>query len=149
MTGDALTDVLLALSNEDAAVRGFDEARDVVVDLIGVRADAEAVYGALDVLYERLESVRSAYYGLEQLFVAANLSMERPEELPRELREAFDAELPRHEEHLRQTAEAELVIGAWLEEQTWERGPQRYWTSRRLRESHHLKRRARHRRRGA
>jgi hypothetical protein len=151
MTGyvenDSLTAALAALTDEVAAVDSFDRARDVVVDLIEVRADVEAVYEALDEVFRRLETIRSAYSRLETLMVAAGWSMERPTELPLALRQALETQVPQHEQHLARTAEAGAVIETWLAQQGWGHCAQRYSTARHRTEKMHS-RRARRRRRG-
>jgi hypothetical protein len=137
---DDLTLALAGLDEEIAAVDSFDRARDTLVDLIEIRADPADIFAALHAVYERLNGTRTAYYSLEAHMIACGWSMERPDELPVELRAAIEAELPAHERHLARTAEAEQVVGAWLTEQAWQRDAQRFWASRRATEARYARR---------
>jgi hypothetical protein len=145
---DDLTLALAGLDREVAAVAAFDRARDLVVDLIEVRADPAAVYEALGEVYERLEGTRTAYFHLEALMISAGWSMERPEQLPVELRRAIEAQLPAHERHLARTAEAEAVVECWLADQEERGTAQRFWAGRQVTEERYA-RRARRRRGGS
>jgi hypothetical protein len=147
MTGNVLEAALSALEAEVEAVAEFDAARETVVDLIEVRATTESIFDALDVVYKKLEIIRRSYFHLEALMVANNWSMERADELPSALRAALDAEVAHHQQHLNQTAQAEAVIGAWLNEENQQGYYRRYQASRRFSEEAHA-RRARRRRRG-
>jgi hypothetical protein len=149
MTPDNLTLALAGLDDEVAAVAAFDAARETVVDLIEVRADSAAIFQALDEVYERLAGTRTAYFRLEELMIRAGWSMERPEQLPVELRAAIEAQLPNHEDHLRKTAEAEAVVAAWLDQQEARSADQRFWASRQVTEERHIRRACRRRGRGS
>jgi len=142
---DRLGAALGALGDEISAVTSFDMARDKVVALVEVRADTDAITEALDKVYERLAVIRSAYYRLEALMVAAGWSMERPSELPPALRAALDAEVAHHQEHLARTAEAERTIEVWYGEQAWEHSARWYRASRRFSETAHSDRARRRR----
>jgi hypothetical protein len=147
MADDRLGAALEALADEISAVDSFDRARDVVVDLIEIRADVEAVYQALDEVYDRLAAIRTSYYALEALMITNGWSMERPNELPQALRAALEDEVAHHQEHLARTAEVERVVGFWLGEEAWQHATQRYRATRRFSERAHSHR-ARRRRRG-
>jgi hypothetical protein len=142
---DNLTLALAGLDEEVAAVAAFDAARETVVSLIEVRADPAAIFHALDEVYQRLLGTRTAYFHLEEVMISARWSMERPDSLPLALRQAIEAELPHHEEHLARTEEAEQIVGRWLEEEEWRHAEQRYYTARRRTENHHLNRTGRRR----
>jgi hypothetical protein len=147
MTGNVLEAALSALEAEIEAVAEFDRTRDVVVSLIEVKADMNAITEALDAVYKKLEVIRDTYYALERLMVASGWSMEQPDRMPLALRQALDAEVAHHQEHLAHTARAEEVIGAWLNEENQQGYYRRYQASRRFSEEAHA-RRARRRRRG-
>jgi hypothetical protein len=144
---DNLTLALAGLDREVAAVAAFDAARDSLVDLIEVRADPAAIFNALDQVHERQERIRTSYYALERHFISCAWSMEERDSLPAQLRQAIEAELPHHQEHVRKTAEAEAIVDGWLMEQGQEYVAWRYWARRRATEDRHS-RRAHRRRRG-
>src|SRR5262249_31224231 len=104
-----------------------------------------AIFQAVGVVYERLQGTRTAFFHLEELMISAGWSMEQPDSLPPALRKAIEAELPRHEEHLRRTADAEIVVECWLADQEERGAAQTYYTARRRTENHHLNRRRRRR----
>jgi hypothetical protein len=144
---DNLTAVHVAFDDEINAAADSVKAQSVVVDLIQVGADVEAIFAALDEVWRKMEANRVAYNYLEQLLQRAGWCMSKPETLPPALQAALDSQVPQHQRILARSDEAERVITTWINEQNQRHFAQRYWAGRRWRESHQLNRRADRRRR--